>query len=347
MTRHTKLVLTIGLAIVVALLCVEYRLPSEGLPRSQTLADGSVFTVEAVSFGTSNYYKEPSPKAWQLAIGKFLPYKLAAGLGWHFDPKGDWSSIVYPDGMTTLVLFTKREGPGKTPSDQIRAVVLDDQGDSLDWDAGGRSGTAPDSRGTHYRHAQSWDVPAYPRRGKTLVLRFLRKQGDDKPGVPILQLHIANPQPGPYPIWTPEPWPSTKDAGDLAVTLIDFRTGLSMSMPTRGAVENEEVVTRLALDLEVKGGTNCPWQVKNVEISDATGNRWNSYRWGSKTQARQHGVTQTMNLPGNLWPGESAWKLRVELVPTNAVPSGENKRFVEFIAKPLTLSIKSETQQSR
>jgi hypothetical protein len=117
-----------------------------------------------------------------------------------------------------------------------------------------------------------------------------------------------------------------------------------MSDPTRVAAENEEVVTRLALDLEAKGQTNCPWQVKAVEISDATGNRWRSDMWGSKTKARQQGVTQTMNLPGNLWPGESAWKLRVELAPTSEVPPDELATLAgialppEGSALPLSLS---------
>jgi len=347
MKRHTKLALTIALAAVAALVGVEHFWPTEGLPRSQTLADGSVLTVESIVFGTSNYYREPFPKAWQLAIGKWLPFKLAAGLGWRFNTKGDWSSFANPSGMRSLAIFTKREGPGRDASDQIRVVVLDDQGDSSDWYGAGRSGTGPDSGHTHYHQTQSWDIPAFPRRGKTLVVRFLREQGAAKPGVPVMQFHIANPQPGPYPIWTPEPWPSTRDAGDLTVTLTDFTTGLSMSEPTRAAFENEEVVTHLAFDLEQKGRTNCPWQVKFVEISDATGNRWSPVPRGTRTKARQNGVTQTMNLSGNLWPGESAWTLRVELAPAPGVAPDGNSRFVRFLAQPGTLSINSETQPSQ
>jgi hypothetical protein len=269
---------------------------------------------------------------------------VAARLGWRFNTAGSWKSIVSPSGMTNLVIFTKREGPGRAASDQMRVVVLDDQGNSLDWDEGGGSSTGPDVRGTHYHQMRSWDIPAFPRRGKTLVVRFLLEKGDGTVDVPIMQFHIANPQAGPYPIWTREPWPATKKAGDLTVTLTDFTTGLSRSEPTLAAVENEEVVTQLAFDLEAKGRTNCPWQVRLVEVSDATGNRWNSVPWATKTKARQHGVTQTMNLSGNLWPGESTWKLRVELAPTAGVAPEGKSRFVEFMAKPRTLSSKRGTR---
>jgi hypothetical protein len=345
--RRIKYVPGIVLTVVATLVCAKYLWRSEELPRSQALADGSVLTVESISIGNSNYYQEAFPKAWQLAIGKRLPYTLAARLGWRFDTRGDWTCIANPSGMTSLDIFTKREGPGRGASDQIRVVVLDDLGNSLGWHGGGRSSVISDVKGTHYHEMRSWFIPAFPRRGKTLVVRFLREQGDGKADVPIMQFHITNPQPGPYPIWTPQPWPATRKAGDLTVTLTDFTTGLSASEPTRAAVANEEVVTQLAFDLEAKGRTNCPWQVKYVEISDATGNGWNAIPLGTKTKARPHGVTQTMNLSGNLWPGEPAWKLRVELAPAPGVAPDGKSRLVEFLARPRTLSSKHGTRGSQ
>jgi hypothetical protein len=122
--------------------------------------------------------------------------------------------------------------------------------------------------------------------------------------------------------------------------LTDFTTGLSGSEPARAAVENEGVVTHLAFDLEEKGRGNCPWQVKNVEISDATGNRWNATLSAFASKARPRGATETMNLYGNLWPGESAWKLRVEFVPMSGADSDNKSRWVEFLARPRALLTK-------
>ncbi len=305
------------------LVCAAHIWRSEGLPRSQTLADRSVLTVESISIANSNYYHEAFPKAWQLAVGKWLPYAVAAGLGWRYNTKDEWASVVSPSGLTNLVIFAKREGPGREPTDQIRVGVLDNQGNSLGCYLGGRDSTMQDARSEHYHQMRTWVLSTFPRRGKTLTLRFLRMQGDGKPDLPIMQFDIPNPQPGPYPIWTPEPWPATKHAGDLAVTLTDFTTGLSASDPTRAAVHNEESVTQLAFDLQVRGRTNCPWRVKYVGASDATGNDWFSVPSFNKAIAHYQGATDTMTSSASLWPGESAWKLRVELAAAPGIaPDG-------------------------
>ncbi len=321
--RRYVIVLTVVLAAVAALVGVERLWPGEGLPSPQALGDGSVLKVEAISFGTNHYYHEAGPRDWQLAIGKRLPYALAASLGWHFDTKNGWMGITNSRGPSTMAIFTAREGPGRAASDRIRVVVLDENGNSRYGDPAGSSAGTDHLTPAHYHQMQSWFFPAFPRHGKTLVVRFLREEGKGKAYVPLMQFQIANPQPGPYPTWAAEPWPATKNVGDLAVTLTDLTTGLSESQPTRAALENEPVVTRLALDLEAKGRTNCPWQVKGVEVSDATGNRWLSYLRDMKTKVHEQGVTRTMTLPGNLWPGESAWKMRVELSPTPDVPPDE------------------------
>lgn len=317
-----KISLAVALAFVAVAFCLECLRPNEGLPRSRKMEDGSVLTVEAVSVGTNLRYHEATPKAWPLAIGQRLPYALAAGLGWRFNTQG-WMNMTMPNGMTAMGIFTAHEGPGSVASGPMRVVVLDREGNSFGWHEGGGSDSGTDQTHLHYHQLQSWLVPAFPRRDKTVVVRFLRKQGDGKADVPVMQFRIANPQPGPYPTWTPEPWPATNNAGDLAVTLTDFTTGLSKSQPARAALENEEVVTRLALDLQENGRTNCPWQVKSVEVSDATGNRWNSYLRDAKNKTYPSGLTSTMTLPGNLWPGESAWKLRIELSPTSNIPPDE------------------------
>jgi ribosomal protein S27AE len=119
MTRRVKFVLAMALAAVVTLVCLEYLRTPEGLPRSQRLADGSVLTVESISIGTNHYYHEASPRDWQLAVGKRLPYTLAAGLGWCFDTSGEAISVSNPR-MTSLVIFAKdRARAPPTPSELL------------------------------------------------------------------------------------------------------------------------------------------------------------------------------------------------------------------------------------
>jgi hypothetical protein len=56
--------------------------------------------------------------------------------------------------------------------------------------------------------------------------------------------------------------------------------------------------------------------------------------WGSKTKAGPQAVTQTMTLSGNLWPGESAWKLRIELSPAPNVPPDELATLTDLPVPP-------------
>jgi hypothetical protein len=325
--RRSNIILASGLTVVAAaVICIEFLWPDEGLPQSQTLPDGSVLKVEAVAFGTKLVYHEVPPKAWQLAIGQRLPYALAARVGWRFNTR-DWSQIGMQDGMTGLGLFTAREGLGQPTTDAIRVIVLDEHSNSLRLYDRGRSRLNLDNAGLHYHELQSWLFLAYPRRSKTFVVRFLREDGTGKADELVMQFHIANPHPGLYPTWTPEPWPATKNAGDLAVTLTDFTTGLSAIQPTRAAVENEMAVTRLGLELQQNGRTNCPWQVKMIEVSDATGNRWNAL--GPQLEGKR-----TMRLSGNLGTDESAWKLRVELAPTADISPDELVTFAGILVPP-------------
>jgi hypothetical protein len=98
------------------------------------------------------------------------------------------------------------------------------------------------------------------------------------------------------------------------------------------------VVTKLSLDLEAKGLSTFSGQVNLVEVSDASGNCWNAIPWRIKTKTFEQGLTETMYLPGNLWPGESAWKLRVALPSSFLVSPDVESRFVEFTARPQILS---------
>src|SRR5665213_1201445 len=197
--RRIKIVLIVSLAAA-ALFCVVRLWPDEGLPRTQTLADGSVFKVESVSFGTNLSYTNASPKAWQLAIGKRLPYALASRLGWRFYP-GFSFSPKKPDSLTGLAIFTVRDGPGVPPADGMQVLVLDEKGNSFECDRARCCSVTDLIGGVHYHVWESWVVSAYQRRGNRLLIRCLRKQSDGRADMLINEFFIHNPQSGPYPTW--------------------------------------------------------------------------------------------------------------------------------------------------
>src|SRR5207245_1338800 len=61
-------------------------------------------------------------------------------------------------------------------------------------------------------------LEAFPRRGKTVRVRFYDSAGYR----PLAEFVAPNPDPGPHPTWTPEPFPITKRSGDLAFTLTEL-----------------------------------------------------------------------------------------------------------------------------
>jgi len=285
---------------------------------SRKLADGTTLRVVQASFGTVLSYHEPKPRPWLLAVGRRLPFATASRLGWWFNG-GDWCSLTCPPGETNFAVFYTHDGP-TTPAaasgNHYRIVVFDEQGNSYEG-AGGRTSGGFNPANKYFHTLEMETFPLVPRHGKTIGLRFLSDQKDGKGGTAIAEFHIPNPNPGPFPTWVPEPLPDVKRAGSVVATLTGFTTGLSRAHPEQAARANEATVTRLGLQLEEPGQTNCFWKPHGIEVSDATGNLWMPYSPASS--AAGHGSDAfDMTFPQTLWPGEAAWKLRIELARTNS-----------------------------
>jgi hypothetical protein len=137
---------------------------------------------------------------------------------------------------------------------------------------------------------------------------------DRKSWETVAEFHIKNPLWSSYPVWVPDPLPTTRLAGDLSVTLTEFRTGLSIEDPAKAARTNETIVTRASLQATQGDKASPNWQAKMVEISDASGNRWAPFlQPESLTPA---GSQYDLSWVGGLWPGEPAWRLRFEFSRT-------------------------------
>ncbi|HLK58836.1 MAG TPA: hypothetical protein VKU00_19845, partial [Chthonomonadaceae bacterium] len=106
---------------------------------------------------------------------------------------------------------------------------------------------------------------SFPRRSKSVTLRI-----NDFTGNPLTELVVPNPAPTLYPLWTPEPLPDTKQAGDLAITLTALRCGKNGfgSGPNNYALVPE---FRFALH----GKLTEEWEISdwnNASVEDVTGN---------------------------------------------------------------------------
>ena len=145
----------------------------------------------------------------------------------------------------------------------------------------------------------SFPVAAFPRREQTMKLQFL-KDYENQSGA---EFEIPNPAPGPYPTWTAEPFPATKQVAGLSATLKNLNASQSTD------VLHPPIVNILAsgdLSISQNGKPAPEWEAARVSVSDATGNE---VQWSGSGNSRGD-----INLVGrSLCPEESAWKLRLEL----------------------------------
>ncbi len=206
-------------------------------------------------------------------------------------------------GLSNFFVGFNIPGGGRGPQPNMGFVLIDDQGNEFD------AGIEAASMGFSADVFEVYQFPAFPRRGKQLRLSFREVRADGSAGKALAEFSLPNPRPGPHQVWTPEPLPATRTAGDLAVTLTDFRTGLAdehlPDFAQKGVRTTVSQFTVLA-----GGRAEHAWRPRAVEVFDATGNHWEPplIEESTKTDRQQ----TTLTFVGSLWPGESAWKLRVE-----------------------------------
>lgn len=211
--------------------------------------------------------------------------------------------------------FSWKPDATHSPVGAMRVAVADEQSNELD--PGGNDTAGIEGNGER----QYWvnEIPVFPRRGKEIHLRLIANNNDA-----FAELTIPNPAPGPYPVWEAQPLPVSATNNDLEVTLEKFR-----SLQT---VTNEDHTPRTECYFQLRENKRetFDWMPVLIEISDATGNHWTaSWSAGSYpfnlypyNSSRENGLMRSEFL-GALWPGESAWKLRVEFKRTANFPESE------------------------
>jgi hypothetical protein len=180
----------------------------------------------------------------------------------------------------------------------MRVVASDGQGNEFDPAVNNNAGVE-ESNGSTY-----WvgEIPVFPRRGKEVHLRLLANEK------PLAELKIPNPAPRPYPTWNPSPLPTSATENGLEVTLARFIAHHTSPETS----EKKRLYSRTECVFTVHENTHetRDWVPVFFEVSDATGNHWRA-----RSDWRFDGVdggNVTSVFSGALWPGETAWKLRVE-----------------------------------
>jgi RNA polymerase sigma factor (sigma-70 family) len=206
--------------------------------------------------------------------------------------------------------FSWPVGPGNPGARAVRISTADEKGNEFEPVAQ-NSGGISDANGHQY-----WvgEAPVFPRRGKTVRLRLLSNANI------IGEFEIPNPAPAPgaHATWTASHLPSSAAAQGLEATLVKF-----LARHVRETNKRSDLVSRTecVFTLRENAQATLDWRPTLFEISDATGNHW--LAWPDSRFSGLEGFNVRCAFFGALWPGESAWKLRVEFRRIANFPKSE------------------------
>jgi hypothetical protein len=257
----------------------------------QRLPDGSVLRLEAVTTGTGR----------RVVLGRYWQRLLVMALPSARRLIGD-AVLELPTSRTGDVVFwTSAPLPAPGPPSSLGAVFFDEHG--CEFPAGAFWGAL-----WRQREVDGWTAQAFPRRGRRLGLRLYRDRGSS-PSVPMAELTVPNPAPGPYPTWKGQPTPISRQDGGLTFTLTSLATGLKERGPVRPpAARGQGTWTCATVRMTGSGRAAEGQQLYTMTLSDATGNEIIDigFHW-----VRATGETHFLFL-GSLGRDEAAWKARVE-----------------------------------
>lgn len=306
--RRQQLVLVLSIGILAGFAFAGSKLWRElRRPLTARLPDGS--TLELMTWRIDRRCELRMAPSWGFWLDRFVPPRVRQGLP--FGPQTTLASIESVNGGEALFL-TLRHATGGVSSGYLwgRIRLADETGQTFD---GVISSSGVGIGGDIHQMLQA---PAFPRRGRELILTIEGWPRNNLTGplVKLATFGLPNPERGTYPQWTATPLPQTHTNGNLVATLVSARTGAWWVEDPTFRNPGDLPGTSLQFRTSTLGGGTA-WTPRSVEVSDATGNHW---RPGTRP-----GLAGQVFLRDVLWPGEAAWKLRVEFVPAGGFGPGE------------------------
>ncbi len=167
-------------------------------------------------------------------------------------------------------------------------------------------------------------LDAFPRRQGKLHVR-VQEQGNGGQEMSEQKFVISNPVRNSFAKWTAEPLPSTKEDGDLSVTLTKLVAGADITYQ-RNQDNPDDALNKgvqVAYHVERAGKPVTNWRPVSVETTDATGNRTAIYYGPDGYPVEWQGDEGAFTYQYGLWPDEPAWKLRMEFTQNSGFSSDE------------------------
>jgi hypothetical protein len=168
-------------------------------------------------------------------------------------------------------------------------------------------------------------LDAFPHRTGKLHVR-VQEQGNGGQELSEQKFVVSNPAGGKsFAKWTAEPLPSTKEDGDLSLTLTKLVAGADT--PYQRNQDNPDDAmnkgVQVAFHIERAGKQVTNWTPVSVETTDATGNRTAVNYGPNGNQVQWNGDEGTFTYQYGLWPDEPAWKVRMEMTQSSDFSSDE------------------------
>lgn len=282
--------------------------------QSITLSDGSVLHFRGVTQGTNHVQGN---LAGRLACE--MPKSIKDWLGRSFPNVFAVQQKSTPEPQT-LVWFEVEAVPG--PSTVQRRAFLTGEGMPASGESEYVSIWAPPSG----KQLTSVGFAIWPRRAKHL--EFVLYEADPAYHFSeVGRFHITAPTTSATARWQPASLPVTSNAGDLAVTLMQFSTGVGHSTYSSVTSDGQRNVrfnstdpgeepAAFAVFRVTTPRTNEVWDVAKVWLADAGGNRKKATTWsGARDGILRFGPA--------LWPDEPGWKLLLDFKRMQNIPPDE------------------------
>ncbi len=278
---------------------------SRGPSRIVTSRNGYTVKLEGWNFKATPARYDLPDHPWARRLEKFLPNPLKQRIA-AFNPViTAFAEPNFPGEPVLSAAFSVRAAASGIPDfGAFRVSVSDDHGQEFD----------PSVHDANV-HNGYWatEIRAFPRRGRELRLRLISNNSL------LGEIKVPNPARGPHPQWTPRSLPVSVIDDELEFNLVKFR-----SYQSGAATFTKEGVyprTQCAFHVRERGRDSTAWRPVSLEISDATGNHWRP--WLDSRLEGVEGIEVMAGFLGALWPGEDAWKLKVEFRRTGEFPENE------------------------
>jgi hypothetical protein len=226
-------------------------------PQRLTMPDGSVFTLEAVTYG---FERKVTGTPWQRLVRAVLPPAMKDASG---------ARVFAGDTGGVLTFWTSQpvDPIGGTPGyEQIQAVPVDEN------DASG----PPAQRQGLGSGVERFVCDTFPRRGKVVRLKFYQRV-DQPAGGPtwtfLGELSTPNPEPGPHPVWTAPTLPVRANVGPVQLEFSELTEGVKPEGMYLSPSPLESY-WRMAYRIREGGKMTDAWSAEIHSLRDATGTVW-------------------------------------------------------------------------